>query len=221
MRNRYVLLVYACQYVLSASTELNDSHYIEWNKYYLGNVIELDDYVYIWFLSRIHPQMYVSWYNSFICHKCIEFKKFAEIHLLLDIISRSVLALDHEHTLRDRFLRSRSQLIFMPLVPRGHYWHIVIFIKLTQVNREGNVFVRFIKRYLGGNDMRWVILQCNIPASLPLLIKLLTLRIPWCLLFQIPTSILFKTAFSLLSVLLRYLWIHSAMHIRPTKSYAM
>ena len=88
---------------------------------------------------------------------------------LLAIIPRSVLASDHEHTLRDLFLWSRSQLTFMPLVPRGHDCHIVIFIKLAQVNSEGNVFVRFIKKYLGGNDMRWVILQCNIPASLPMI----------------------------------------------------
>ena len=122
------------------------------------------------------------------------------------------------------FLRSQSQMIFMPLVPRGHdchICHIVIVIKLTQVNREGSVFVRFIKRYLAGNDVWWVILQCNITASLPWLIQLFTLRIPWCLLFQIPTSILFKTLFSILSLLLRYLWIHSAIHIRPTKSYVM
>ena len=169
MRNRYMLLVYACQSVLSASTELNDSHYIEWNKHYLGYVIELDDYVSIWFLAHIHPQMYVLWYNIFIYQNCIEFKKNAEHHLLLDIIFWSVIALDHEHTLRDLFLRSRSQLIFMPLVQRIHDCHIVIFIELTQVNSEGNVFVRFIKKYLSGNDMRWVIPQCNIPASLPMI----------------------------------------------------
>ena len=48
-----MLLVYACQGVLSASTELNDSHYIEWDKHYLGYVTELDDYVSIRFLSCI------------------------------------------------------------------------------------------------------------------------------------------------------------------------
>ena len=40
-----MLLVYACQDVLSASTELNDSHYIECNKHYLSYAIELDVYV--------------------------------------------------------------------------------------------------------------------------------------------------------------------------------
>ena len=69
----------------------------------------------------------------------------AEHHLLLDIISWSVLALDHEYTLRDLFLRSLSQLIFMPLVQRIHDCHIVIFIKLTQVNSEGNVFCTVYK----------------------------------------------------------------------------
>ena len=68
-----MLLVYACQSVLSASTGLNDSHNIEWNKHYLGYVIELDDYASIWFLSHIHPQMYVLWYNWFIYQNCIEF----------------------------------------------------------------------------------------------------------------------------------------------------
>ena len=113
--------------------------------------------------------MYVLWYNSFICQNYIDFNKIAENHLLFDIVSRHALALDHEHTLRDLFLKSRSQLIVMPLVTRDHDCHIVIFSKFAQVNREGNVFVRFIKRYLGGNDMRWVILQCNIPASLPVI----------------------------------------------------
>ena len=59
MRNRYMLLVYAWQGVLSTSTELNDSHYMEWNKHYLGYVIKLDDYVSIWFLSCIHPQCFM------------------------------------------------------------------------------------------------------------------------------------------------------------------
>ena len=70
-----MLLVYACQGVLSALTELNDSHYIEWDKRYFCYVIELDDYVSIRFLSRIHLQRYVSWYNSFIWQNYIEFKK--------------------------------------------------------------------------------------------------------------------------------------------------
>ena len=196
MRNRYKLLVCACQGVLSASTELHHSHCIKWNKHYLalrwrhnehdcvsnhqrfdcllnrlflsrskktsklrvtglcvgnslgpvnsphkgsvtrkmfpfddvimGYVIELDDYVSIWFLSRIHPQMYILWYNSFIVRIILSLKKIAENHLLLDIIARIVLALDHEYTLRELFVRSRSQLIFMPLVPRGHDCHIVL-----------------------------------------------------------------------------------------------
>ena len=96
---------------------------------------------------------------------------------LLDIISRSVLALDHEHTRRDIFLRSRSQSIFMSLVTRGHDCYVVIFTKLTKVNREGNVFVRFIKMYLGGNDVRWVILQWNTPPHSPWWIHFFTLRI--------------------------------------------
>ena len=75
------------------------------------------------------PQGYVSWYNSFICQNYILLKKTAENHVLLDIFSRSILALDHEHTLLDLFLRSRSQLIFIPLVLRGHNCHIVIFLK--------------------------------------------------------------------------------------------
>ena len=109
--------------------------------------------------------------NSFICQNYIDFKKTTENHLLLDIISRSVLALNHEHTLLDLFLRSRSQLIFILVVFRGHDCHIIIsfFIKLTQVNRERNACVQFIKWYLGSNDMRWVILQCYIPASLPMI----------------------------------------------------
>ena len=58
---------------------------------------------------------------------------------------------------------------FVPLVLRGHDCHIVLFITLTQVIREWHVFGRFIKWYPGSNDMLWVILQCNIPASLPMI----------------------------------------------------
>ena len=56
-----------------------------------------------------------------------------------------------------------------PLVLRGHGCHIVLFITLTQIIREWHVFGRFIKWYPGSNDMLWVILQCNIPASLPII----------------------------------------------------
>ena len=73
--------------VLSASMELNDSHYIEWDKHYLSYVIALDDYVSIRSLSRIHIQSFVLWYASFMCQNYIEFKITADNHLLLDIIS--------------------------------------------------------------------------------------------------------------------------------------
>ena len=53
-------------------------------------------------------------------------------HLLLDIISRSVLALYHERTLLNIFLDQ----VFIPLVLRGHDCHIVLFITLTLVIRE-------------------------------------------------------------------------------------
>ena len=134
-----MLLIYACQDILSALTELNGSHYIWLDKHYLSYVIELDYYVSIHSLSRIHLQRYVLLYNSFICQNYIEFKRTAENHLSLYIIPRSVLALDYEHTFLDLFLRSRRQLIFIPLVMRGHGCHIVICIELTQVNSEGNV----------------------------------------------------------------------------------
>ena len=47
MRN--MLLAYACQGIFSASTEPDDSHFIEWDKHYLSYVIELDDFVSIRF----------------------------------------------------------------------------------------------------------------------------------------------------------------------------
>ena len=52
-----MLLAYSCQVVLSVSTELNDSHFIEWDKHYLSYVIDLDDYVSIRFLSRISSKI--------------------------------------------------------------------------------------------------------------------------------------------------------------------
>ena len=58
---------------IALPTELNVIHYIQWNKHYLGCVIELDEYVSIWLLSRIHPQRYVLWYNSFMRQNYIEF----------------------------------------------------------------------------------------------------------------------------------------------------
>ena len=49
MRNMLLALLYACQCVFSASTEPNDSHFIEWDKHQLSYVIELDDDVSIRF----------------------------------------------------------------------------------------------------------------------------------------------------------------------------
>ena len=110
-----MLSVYACQGVLSALTELNDSHYIEWDKYYMSYVIELDDYVSIRLLSRIHLGVFS--YNSFICQNSIEFKP-------LQIITYWT----YEHTLLDLVLRSPSQWISLPLALHGHDCHIVIIL---------------------------------------------------------------------------------------------
>ena len=53
-----MLLVYVCQDVLSASTELNDSRYVERNKHYLGYVIELDDLrLHLIFVSHSPPNV--------------------------------------------------------------------------------------------------------------------------------------------------------------------
>ena len=41
----------------STSTELNDSHHIEWDKHYLRYVIVWDDYVSMRYLYRIHLQL--------------------------------------------------------------------------------------------------------------------------------------------------------------------
>ena len=49
MKNMLLALLFACQGVLSATTEPNDSHSIEWDKHLLSYVIELDDYVSIRF----------------------------------------------------------------------------------------------------------------------------------------------------------------------------
>ena len=58
--------------------------------------------------------------------------KTAENHLLLDIISWSVIALDHQHTLLDVLLRTQSRFIFIPLVLCGHDCHIAIFFYQTK-----------------------------------------------------------------------------------------
>ena len=74
------------------------------------------------FLYRSHLQRYVLWCNSFICQNYIDIKN-AKNDLLLDKISRSVLALYHERTIQNLFLDQ----IFIPLVLRGHDCHIVLF----------------------------------------------------------------------------------------------
>ena len=51
-----MLVVYACQGVLSASKELNDSHFIEWDEHYQSYVIELDDCVSIRFFLASKPK---------------------------------------------------------------------------------------------------------------------------------------------------------------------
>ena len=159
-------------------------------------MIELDDYVSIRFLYRIHLQRYVLWCNSFICQNYIEIKKNAKNHLLLEIISRSVLAFYHERTLLNLSLNQ----IFIPLVLRGHDCNIVLFITLTQVIGEWHVFGRFINGILAVMTCGESYYNVTSPPHPPWLIQLFTLHIPWCLLFQIPTSILFKTLFSLLSL---------------------
>ena len=58
-----------------ASAELSDSHYIELFKNCLSYVIELNHFVSIRFLSRVHLQKYVLWYTGFICQNYIDLKK--------------------------------------------------------------------------------------------------------------------------------------------------
>ena len=128
-------------------------------------MIELDDYVSIRFFCIVVTYKATFYDVTALYVRIILILKNAMNHLLLDIISRSVLALHYGRTLLNLFLDQ----IFIPLVLRGHDCYIVLFITLTQVIREWHVFGRFIKRYPGSIDMLWVILQCNIPASLPMI----------------------------------------------------
>ena len=116
------------------------------------------------FLYRSHLQRYVLWCNSFIRQNYIDIKKCKESLITWHNLPECTCIISWTYS-QNLILDQ----IFIPLVLRGHGCHIVLFYTLTQVIREWHVFGRFIKWYPGSNDMLWVILQCNIPASLPMI----------------------------------------------------
>ena len=68
--------------------------------------------------------------------------------------------------------------------------------------------------------MRWVTLQCNIPASLPMIN--LVIHAAYSLVLVIPNpNINFIQIVILFIITIITLWIHSPIHKRPTKSYVM